>query len=81
MRRCEPRSLADLALVDLAALHDELHPLELGDVLQRIAIDGDDVGVFPGSMAPESPPAWSNSAATTVADRIACIGVIPYRTM
>jgi hypothetical protein len=36
---------------------------------------------FPGSIAPRSVSAWSNSAATTVADRIACIGVIPYRTV
>src|SRR5688572_29967672 len=26
-------------------LHHEAHPLQLGDVLQRIALDGDDIGV------------------------------------
>jgi hypothetical protein len=33
--------------MNAATVQDELHPLQLGDVLQRIACDGHDVGVLP----------------------------------
>ena len=36
---------------------------------------------FPGSIEPRSSDARRSSALTIVALRIACIGVIPYRTM
>ena len=38
----------ELVLVDLAALHDEVHVLEHRFVRERVALDGDEVGVEAG---------------------------------
>ncbi len=71
------RSLPRFVLEHLAPLHDELDALQLADVGEGVAQDGDDVGELAGSMAPRSFSACSSSAATTVADWIAWAGVIP----
>src|SRR5690242_15723284 len=34
----------EIVLDDLAALHHEFHPLQFGDIRQRIARDGDEIG-------------------------------------
>src|SRR6267143_4008833 len=41
---CKPGRRSALVLEDLAALHHEPHVLEPADVLQRIAVGGDEVG-------------------------------------
>ncbi len=69
--------LAHLSLMDLTALHNERHSLKRGDVFERVANDGHDVGVLPGSIVPGSFSASSNSSATSIADRIACIEIHP----
>jgi len=37
---------SQFVLDDLSALHHEFDSLHLGDVLQRVPGDGDDIGVF-----------------------------------
>ena len=67
---------------NLSALHDEFDPFEFRDVVRGIACDGNQIGAYlPFSMDPTRSPQPMFSAATEVAERIACKGVIPYSTM
>src|SRR5882672_2336608 len=52
---CKPGRRSTLVLEDLAALHYEPDVLETGDVLQRIAVDGDEVGEAAGGDLAEVP--------------------------
>jgi len=61
-------------------LHDEGDVERGGDVLGWIAGHGDDVCEVARRQAPSSSSASMSSAATTVAARIACIGVMPRST-
>ena len=48
LRFCLSLLLVSFVFVDDAGLHDEVDVLEELDVLERVAVDGDDVGPFAG---------------------------------
>ena len=60
-------------LEHLAALHDECHTLESADVRERIAVDGNQIGLKPRAIMPIASFIPRASAASDVAPMIASI--------
>jgi hypothetical protein len=69
-------------LINLAAFHDKYHPPDRRNVLQRIPVDADDVGLhWPGASDPILSCIPMDSAASEVAATIAEMASWPpFRT-
>ena len=68
-------------LYDRSALHHEGHVLQRGDVGERVALHGDEVGELALLDRAQAVSARSSWAASSVAAWIAFIGGMPASTM